>query len=132
MILPKHTVLQIVTQQVKHINLVFLFFVYVQNKLYTSILHLYFFHLMEHESFIFLDSNLWTSQGSFTRNCLRGSAVGAADVEASDPSSVLSLLSSLSSGSIIFQTVKYEGLESIALVLLISVCGTFFVQYKNV
>jgi hypothetical protein len=63
---------------------------------------------------------------------LRGSAVSAADVEASDQSSVLSLSSSLSSGSIAFQTVKYEGLESIALGLLTLVCGIFFVQCETV
>jgi hypothetical protein len=81
---------------------------------------------------IFLDSNLWTSLGSFTSNCLRGSAVGAVNVEAIDPSSVLSFSSSLSSGSVIFQTVKHEGLESTALVVLILVCGVFFVQYETV
>jgi len=59
---------------------------------------------------------------------MHGSAV---DVETSDPSSVLSFSSSLSSGSVIFQTVKYEGLESTALALLILVCGVFFVQYKT-
>jgi uncharacterized membrane protein len=79
--------------------------------------------------FIVLDSNLWTSLGSFTSNCLRGSAVGAVDVEASDRSSVLSFSSSLSSGSVIFQTVKYEGLESIALALLILVCCVFIFYF---
>jgi len=49
---PKQGVLQRVTMQVKHIKLVFFFFMYVLNKCYiSSMVHLSFFHLMEHQPF---------------------------------------------------------------------------------
>jgi len=58
---------------------------------------------------------------------------GAVDVKAStDSSSALSFLSSLSSGSIIFQTVIYEGLKSITFALLILIGGVFLEQYQPV
>ena len=70
---------------------------------------------------------------SFNGSHSRGGAVSAVDVEAgSDSLSALSFSSSLSSGSVIFRKVKYEGLKSIAFALLILVCSIFFEQYEPV
>jgi hypothetical protein len=88
------------------------------------------FHLMKHEPFCFLSLPCGCLPGTFPGSHGRG---GAVDVKASsDPSSVLPFSSSLSSGSIIFRTVIYEGLKSIAFALLILIGGVFLEQYQPV
>jgi len=87
---------------------------------------------MKHEPFC-LSLPCGCLPGTFPGSRSRGGVVGAVDVEASsDSSSALSFLSSLSSGSIIFQIVIYEGLKSIAFALLILIGGVFFEQFEPV